>query len=158
MLEAKPAPEFWARFDTAPDPRRAFREAIERELPGFAHYLLSMTIEPRFQGRRYGVTSFIPDEIAQTLFEGEPEHHLLLLIDKAGLFEDGKPWEGDAEDLKEHLCREASPARGSALRLLGACPTACGQHLARLKVKFPARIEKHRTGQRRDWIIHRPPA
>lgn len=157
MLEAKPAPEFWQQFATARDPRVAFREAIERELPAYAHALLASQIPEKFKGRRYGVTSYIPEEIAQTLFEGEPEHHLLLLIDKADIFEAGEDWVGDAEDLKQTLCREASPVRASAVRLLGAYPTACGQYLARLLVKFPSRIEKHRKANWRGWIIH-PPA
>ncbi len=157
MLEAKPAPDFWQQFASATDPRKAFREAIERELPAFAHALIALQIPEKFKGRRYGVASYIPEEIAQTLFEGEPEHHLLLLIDKADIFEDGEPWQGDAEDLKQTLCREASPVRASAVRLLGAYPTACGQYLARLAVKFPARIRKHRKANWRGWIIH-PPA
>lgn len=157
MLEAKSAPDFWQRFTSAADPRKAFREAIERELPAFAHLLLAMPIPEQFKGRRYGVTSYIPEEIAQTLFEGEPEHHLLLLLDKAEIFEDGKAWEGDAEDLKQHLSRDTSPVRASAIRLLGAYPTACGQYLARLAAKFPGRVKKHRKANWRGWIIH-PPA
>jgi hypothetical protein len=153
ILEAKSAPEFWQRFTNDDDPRKAFREAIDRELPAFADFLLGMPIPERFKGRRYGVTSHIPEEIAQTLFEGEPEHHLLLLLDKAGIFEDGEAWEGDAEDLKQHLCSDGSPVRASAIRLLGAYPTACGQYLARLAAKFPARIKKHRKANWRGWII-----
>ena len=157
MLEAKPVPDFWQRFASMPDPRRAFRETIEAELPAFAHYLVNTSIAERFQSRRFGVKAFIPEELAQTLFESEPEHHLLLLIDKADLFEDGKTWEGDAEDLKQHLCRDASPVRGSATRLLGAYPTACGQYLARLERRFPSRIKRApRKAYCRDWIIHPP--
>jgi len=157
MLTAKPAPEFWQRFADAPDPWAAFRAAIDAELPAFADLLLTMPIPENLRGRRFGVTSFIPEEIAQTIFESETEHHLLLLIDKAGLFEDGEQWEGDAEDLKQALCSDASPVRASATRLLNAYPEKCGQLLAKLRSRFPERFEKHRKSNHRGWII-RPPA
>ncbi len=169
MLKAQQAPEFWQRFARTPDPRVAFRDAIDAEMPAFAHYLLSMPVPPQMKGRRYGVQSFIPEDVAESLFESEPEHHLLLLIEKA-LFgrkivedENGEkwipvekpvPWEGDAEDLKQTLCAESSPVRASATRLLAAYPTACGQYLARLASKFPDRIQKHRTAASRNWVIH----
>ncbi len=169
MLQAQPAPDFWQRFAGEPDPRVAFRTAIDAELPAFAHFLLSMPIPTHLQGRRYGVKSSIPEEIAESLFESEPEHHLLLLIDKA-LFgrksvedeegekwiplENPQPWEGDAEDLKQALCAESSPVRSSATRLLSAYPTACGQYLSRLMNRFPERFKKHRTATVRGWIIH----
>jgi hypothetical protein len=160
MLTAKQAPEFWARFSESPDPRKAFREAIESQLPAFIHYLTTTPILDSLKGRRYGVKSIMPEEIAQIIFESEPEHHLLLLIDKE-IFKPGRldtgPWTGDAEDLKQTLCDEASLVRPSATRLLAAYPTACGQYLARLEAKFPDRFAKHRTANKRDWIIQ-PPA
>ena len=160
MEQAKPAPEFWTRFADAPDPRKAFRDASEGELPAFAAYLLSMPIPERLKGKRYGVQSFIPAEIAQTIFESEPEHHLMLLIDKA-IFPETmthvEPWCGDAVDLKQARCSEGSTVRGSASRLLGAYPTATGQYLARLAFKFPTRFEKNRSAKKRGWII-RPPS
>jgi hypothetical protein len=162
MLKANPAPDFWERFANAADPRKAFREAIEAELPAFAHYLVKLNIPSDLQSRRFGVKSFIPDDIAQTLFEGEPEHYLLLLIDKC-LFPPTltkpEPWEGDAEDLKQTLCAEGSSVRPSAIRLLGSYPNVCGQYLARLKSKFPARIERPtRKANSRPWRINPPAA
>ncbi len=161
MLQAKPAPDFWERFANEHDPRAAFREAIERELPAFAHYLLSMPIPVALQGRRFGVQSYIPEDIGQTIFEGEPEHHLLLLINK-GIFAparlDDGPWRGDAEDLKQALSGDASPVQASARRLLGGVQIATvGIWLSHLESKFPGRVSKHRTAKERGWII-RPPA
>ncbi len=156
MLKAQQAPEFWQRFAGTPDPRLAFRAAIDAEMPAFAHYLLSMPVPPHMKGRRYGVQSFIPEDVAQSLFESEPEHHLLLLIDKVIFGPDrleGGPWEGDAEDLKQALCAETSSGRASANRLLSAYPTACGVYLARLASKYPDRIQKHRTAASRNWVI-----
>jgi len=157
MLQAKQAPEFWQRFANEPDPRKAFRDAIDRELPAFAHWLLGLAVPPDLQGRRYGVQSYIPEELGLTIFEGEQEHHLLLLIDK-GLFaeEDAPtPWRGDAEDLKQALCAELSPVRGSASRLMGNIQlSTVGIWLSHLASKFPSRVVKHRTADKRDWIIH----
>jgi hypothetical protein len=158
MLQARRAPQFWAQFEDQPDPRKAFREAINRELPAFADFLLTMPIPPEMIGRRYGVASFIPEELALTIFEGEPEHHLLLLIDKglvAG-FDDEGLWKGDSEDLKQALCGESSSVRGSAVRLLGGVQAATlGIWLSHLAQKFPARVRKHRTADTREWIISR---
>jgi len=159
LLQAKPAPKFWARFGEATDPRKAFRDAIESELPAFADYLLSMPVPPALQGRRYGVASYVPEEIGQAIFEGEPEHHLMLLINK-GLFADGDagPWQGDADDLKQALCADTSSVKGSAVRLMGNLQLATvGIWLAHLATKFPARVRKHRTSEKRGWIIT-PPA
>lgn len=161
MLQAKPAPEFWARYADAPDPRKAFRDDIEAASPAFCHYLQQLTIPDAMQGRRYGVASYIPEEIGLLIFEGEPEHHLLLLIDKS-LFDDDDErtaWRGDAEDLKQALCAESSPVRASAVRLLGGVQLATiGIWLSHLAAKFPARIQKHRRGDKREWIINPPSA
>jgi len=161
MLQARPAPEFWERFADAEDPRLAFREGVAREMPAFAAELLAFVIPQSLAGRRYGVRSGIPEDIAQTLFEAEPEHHLLMLIDKdlfpADRIGGAEPWRGDAEDLKQRLSGDTSEVRASAVRLLGAYPTACGQYLARLAAKFPTRFRRERTASKRGWCIH-PPA
>ncbi|MGB8352294.1 MAG: primase-helicase family protein [Chthoniobacteraceae bacterium] len=161
LLKAKLAPEFWTRFDDTPDYRKAFREAIDRELPAFAEYLLSMAVPTGLVSRRYGVQSFIPEDIKQTMFESESEHHLLLLIDKCIFSPDkleNKQWEGSAEDLKQALCAEGSNVKDSAHRLLGLYPIVCGQYLRRLMDKFPARFQKHRSASKREWIIQPPAA
>ena len=160
MLQAKPAPEFWARFANAPDPRQAFRDAIEGALSAFCHYLLHMPIPAAMQARRYGVASYIPEDIALRIFEGEPEHHLLLLIEKAFFADEDERdvWRGDAEDLKQTLCADSSPVRGSAVRLLGGVQLATiGIWLSHLAAKFPARVQKHRKGDKREWLVN-PPA
>ncbi|HEY5706309.1 MAG TPA: primase-helicase family protein [Terrimicrobiaceae bacterium] len=159
LLEANPCPEFWSKFENSSDPRIAFREAVTSELPAFADFLLKMEIPTALVGRRYGVRSYISEELAQTLFESEPEHHLLILIDKELWREQETvvPWQGDAEDLKQALTSESSSVRASASRLLGAYPTACGQYLARLASKLPDRFEKKRTAEKRGWRIN-PPA
>ena len=161
MLQAKPAPEFWARFSDASDMREAFLSAIERELPAFAHDLATVPVPQHLEDRRYGLKSFIPDELARTIFEGEPEHHLWLLINK-GIFpeerEGSGPWSGDAEDLKGKLCADGCPVRASASRLLGSVHlSTIGTWLRQLKARFPTRFDRHRKGDERTWIIH-PPA
>ena len=112
------------------------------------------------QGRRYGVASHIPEEIGLLIFEGEPEHHLWLLINKAFFADedDCDVWRGDAEDLKQALCADSSLVRASAVRLLGGVQLATiGIWLSHLAAKFPARVEKHRTADKRGWIVN-PPA
>ena len=159
ILSAAPAPEFWEQFASAPDPRKAFREAIERELPAFAPYLITMKIEDRFKSRRFGVTHYIPEELARAIHEGEPEFHLAMLIDKAGLFEDGEAWQGDAEDLRQTLCAEGSPVKDAAGRLLKQLAlSTIGKWLALLETQTPRRYKFHRTGNARKWIIQPPPA
>lgn len=161
MLQAKQAPEFWLRFADDPDPRKAFRDSVNRELPAFVHWLETMTIPENLQARRYGVKSHIPEEIGLTIFEGEPEHHLLLLLDK-GLWPADEPrqtWRGDAEDLKQALCSDNSSVKGSATRLIGGMQLATvGIWLSHLASKFPSRVVKHRTAEKREWVIHPPAA
>lgn len=163
LLKVNHAPKYWERFAAASDPRRAFREAIQGELGAFAAMLRDWTIPARLVGTRYGVRSYIEPDLAQTLFESEPEALLLLLVDKC-LWDDPdgdekrEPWRGDAEDLRNRLTDDASPVRVAAQRLLNSYPTACGQYLARLANRFPDRIQRKRTAQSRDWIIHPPAA
>ena len=154
MLQARQAPEFWAQFEKENDPRDAFREAIRRELAAFAHDLEIMPIPVKLQGRRYGVQSFIPDELAQTIFEGESEYHLWLLISKGIFSTERGPWSGDAQDLKETLCANECVVRESARKLMGGVQlSTIGGWLRQLKDKFPNRIEKSRTAKERTWII-----
>jgi len=161
MIEAKSCPEFWQKFASEEDPRLAFRTAITSELPAFVNFLSSVEIPENLKHQRYGIRSYVPDELAETLFESEPEHHLLLLIEKA-LWKDNdettfrEPWIGDAEELKQLLTAESSPVRASATRLLSAYPTACGQYLARLNERFPGRIRPKRSNRKRNWIITPP--
>ena len=165
MFLVSPCPDFWKGFQDESDPRRAVREAITAELPAFCRYLLELEIPQEMksgeEGRRYGVRSHVPVEIASMLFEQEPEYHLLMLIDKE-LFgpqspHEGGDWIGDAEDLKQFLTSEVRASRQSAQRLLGTYSSACGQLLAKLKDRYPSRIRKHRKSASRDWIIS-PPA
>ncbi len=159
MLTVRPAPEFWERFADEPDPRSAFREAIAAEMPAYAHYLLSLAIPPELLARRYGVASFIPEELGDDIFEGEPEHHLLLLINK-GLKTSDEPWEGDAEDLKQTLCADDSPVKSSARKLIGSLANlgTLGIWLKHLSVRYPSRIKQaRRKATERPWIIHRAP-
>lgn len=159
MLKVAAVPQFWEEFSNAPDPRQAFREAIEAELPAFVHHLVSMEIPERLQGRRYGVASFINDDLRHAMAEDEPHRQLLLLIDKH-LFGDGgrERWKGDAEDLKQKLCADDSPVRGSAARLLsGKYASFCGQLLSAIAHELPQRVSSHRSSESRNWIIN-PPA
>lgn len=160
VLEAKSAPAFWERFESALDPRLAFREAIENELQALADLLTKTPIPADIVGKRYGVKSFIPQELAESLFESEPEYSLLLLADKV-LWRGGstpEDWRGDAEDLKLILTNECSEVRASALSICKPGLPFIGTLLGKLASALPDRVEKaRRTGKQRGWVIH-PPA
>jgi len=158
ILEAKSAPDFWKRFDDAADPRHAFRAAFTQELPALAYLLASQPVPASLVGKRYGVKSFIPPELAESLFESEPEFSLLMLADKV-LWENQttpETWRGDAEDLKHALTDEGSVVRSSAA---GLCKNLqfLGTLLAKLSKAFPHRVEKiKRTGTERGWLFYPP--
>ena len=118
-----------------------------------------MEIPAKLQSRRYGVRSHLAPDIAEILFEGEPESHLLMLLDMGLWSEDQprEPWRGNAEELKQALTAEGSPVRATANKLLNQFANCAGQYLGRLEKRMPARFSKARTGTKRDWLIH-PPA
>ena len=159
MRQAQDAREFFLEFKDAPNPRRAVQDAIEEELPAFCNELLKLEIPEEMKSSRYGVASYVGEELASMLFEQEPESQLLLLIDKElfgpGSIHAGKDWQGDAEDLQQYLTDDARPSRKSASKLLNYS-TACGQLLAKLKSKYPSRFRKHRKADHRGWIISPP--
>lgn len=161
ILEAKSSPQFWNRFDSFADPRVAFREAFDREMPALAHMLATMDIPERLTGKRYGVKSFIPQELSERLFESEPEFSLLLLIEKE-LWrgqDSPAPWRGDAEDLRHALTHESSEVRSSALGLCKPGLAFIGILLQKLSRALPARVVRApRTGKERGWIINPPAA
>lgn len=162
ILEAGKAEDFWKEFDQLPDPRRAFREAIERELPSFAHELLEWKVPTALNsgpdGRRYGVRSFMPEALAQEFMEGEPEFALLRLIDRELWKDEENPadWEGEAEDLKKKLTDADSSLRSSAVRLCSSTVTL-GIYLNKLEKAYPERVKKlKRSAYKRPWKIIPP--
>jgi hypothetical protein len=160
LLHVRPCPEFWAQFEGHEDPRFAFREAMAAQMPAFADMLLSLEIPEQLRSRRYGVKSYLAPDIAQILFEGEPESHLLLLIDMV-IWSNDAPrtaWKGNAEELKMLLTADDSPVRATAVKLLGQFANCCGQFLGRLEKRMPGRFSKARTGTKRDWLIQPPPS
>jgi len=154
IIEAKACPDFWTRFESEKDPRAAFRGAFDRELPALANLLSTMTIPDRLAGKRYGVASFIPDELAAALAENEPEFILLMLIDKE-LWRDlpKEPWHGDADDLKHVLTGEGSTVRASSIKLCARLDFL-GTLLSKLARAVPSRVKKlPRTAFERGWEI-----
>ena len=85
-----------------------------------------------------------------------PERHLLSLIDNELFFRKGEEpppeWKGNATELVQTLCSEASKTRESARRLL-TVPAICSQLLARLRDKIPDRFISMRTASGVQWII-----
>ncbi len=168
LFQTQRAPaEFWEQFAGAPDPRAAFREAIARELPAFAYDLLLWEIPPAIRGRRFGVSAFHNLDLLEELFESEPECLLLDMIDRE-LF--GNParrdpsaqWEGGAIDLENYL--KADEMKNTVMhqaRKLLSFEQACCQNLAKLRKRFPHRVQKpDRKGENRErrvWRIFPPP-
>ena len=152
---------FWEQFANAPDDRAAFRDTIERELPAYAYYLEHMEIPEKIRARRFGVQAFHNLEMLEELFEQEPECLLLDMIDRE-IFgnesrrDPGEKWEGGAIDLENWLKADASTVQHQARKLLSH-EQACSQNLAKLRKRFPLRIEKPpHTREKRLWLIHPP--
>jgi len=152
LFSVKPYPEFWQEFENEKDPRKAFATAIENELPSFIEVLRNTIVMEEYYGRRFGVKSYVDDDIAEKLYDAESDCYFLLLIDKA-LWKSGKPfWEGDAEDLFQLLSLEDSGVAVSVRKFLSN-GNHCGQLLAKLHTRYPGRFSYRRTNQKRLWHI-----
>jgi hypothetical protein len=158
LVESKPMP-MPARTD---EQRRAFRLAIYSELPAFVHFLLNWTVPPELlrseHADRFGVDAFQHPQIIADLFEQEPESGLLYMVDNE-LFDNSKDaaswgWR-PAMELHEQLTGEACRFASQAKKLF-SFPGACGSYLAKLREKYPERIQSKHTKAGNVWMILPP--
>jgi hypothetical protein len=157
MLKVRRCEDYWASFANADDPRRAFSEAIARELPAFADFLLGWNVPEQLKSRRFGVKHFHHPFVLSDLFDQEPESLLLSMIDRE-LFKgvrSGQTWEGSLSDLEQFLKSEECESHSEARKLLSG-PSSCGTYIGRLKLKFPDRFIPRRSSTRRRWNILPP--
>lgn len=158
LVESKPMP-MPARSDAE---RRAFRMKIYSELPAFVHFLLSWTIPAELLGNehadRFGCSAFQHPQIIADLFEQEPESGLLYMIDNE-LFDNVKDKDAwgwrPAMELHEHLAGETCRFASQAKKLF-SFPGACGSYLAKLREKYPDRIQSRHTKTGNVWLILPP--
>jgi hypothetical protein len=158
LVESKPMP-MPAR---TVEERRAFRMAIQTELPAFVHFLLNWTIPAELQksehAGRFGHDAFHHPQIIADLFEQEPESGLLYMIDNevfdTMLDQTPEPWGwSPAMQLQEKLTADSGRFAAQAKKLF-SYPGACGSLLARLHEKFPQRFKKKHTNTGNVWMIY----
>jgi hypothetical protein len=154
------------------DERAAFRAEITRELHGYLHYLLNMEIPPDLRHPRYGVKSYLNEELLGSLNEIAPEFRLLDLIDncvfRAKPEEDPqrfspvkrepvkyKALKKTATEWEECLRDAASSLRDQVNKLLYAS-NICGTYLTRLEDKAPDRVTSTKSNGTKKYEI-RPP-
>lgn len=158
LCESRPMP-----MPTAtPEDRRAFREAIARELPAFVSFLLSWEIPASLRqtkhASRFGHDHFHHPELTAALFEQEPQNSLLYMLDNFGdLYGDGDAWGwAAAEELREKLSEDGR--FGAQARKLFTFANACGTYLSKLEEKFPERFLHKHTKRGNVWLIRRAEA
>lgn len=156
--------------------REAFRNAIAKELPAYAWWLLN-EFEIAHPSTRFGVREYHHPALAMELFDDTPAAELLQIVDAAEL----RAGSSDASevyrlwDVASHADKEKDEWEGSALDLerllLGeggwVCSVAreakrlCAHNrierlLSRLKEDQADRVKQHRTSAERRWVILAP--
>ena len=121
----------------SPEERRAFRNKIHEELPGYVYFLLHEYVMPpelACPRNRYGITHFHHPELLAGLEELAPESKLDEIIQTV-LFDSvcPSPWEGKSSDLEAHL---RNSTRGFEISKLLSFQNACGTYLGRLAKRY----------------------
>lgn len=120
------------------------KAALARELPAIRRWLADFTVPKSWANKRFGVKAWHDPELLERVAELSPESSLLSLIDDHL----NMPWTGSATKLETELCN----AEKSAARLFHHT-SACGQMLARLAAKLPARFKQTRSDGKTRWTI-----
>lgn len=128
-----------------------FLMGMQMELPAYHAWLSSWRVPAAIQNRRFGVIAYQHPDLLEALEDMAPEVRLLNFIDQL------KPgtswpteWQGTASDLEAILIERDKTGR--VQRTL-TFPTACGVYLARLKHRYPDRVQ---TVGRSTWKILGP--
>lgn len=159
LVESKPMP-MPTRTD---EQRNVFRMKINSELPAFAHFLLNeWSVPPELlrsvHADRFGFDAYQHPWIISALFDNEPEGELLHMIDNE-LFDNSKDAEAwgwrSMMELQELLTAENGRYAARARRLFNF-NNACGFYLAKLREKFPERVQSKHTKGGNVWLILPP--
>jgi hypothetical protein len=153
--------------------RAAFREAIARELPAYAWWLLNtFQIPEGMASKRFGVREWLHPGLATELFDDTPAAELLAILDAATFDGDTlKLWDLDSDSSAKGATWEGTAIQLEAL-LLGNVPNVpcsvqeemrkwskfhkLSHALARLEQDQDQRVAKHRMKTERRWIVARP--
>jgi hypothetical protein len=136
--------------------RTAFRARVGQDMHGYLHYLLNMKIPPDLIHPRYGVKSYLNEELLGSLNEIAPEFRLLDLIDycfaeafrKGPIKRTSTEWENDLRN--PDFC-----LRDQINKLLYASNT-CGTYLTRLEEKVPHRVSSIKSNGTKKYMIQPP--
>lgn len=142
----------------SPRERRAFREALDSELPHFIHYLCGLQIPPSLGSARFGVTHFHHPEILAALSESTRSGQLLRLIDFElfGNASTAPAWRGSAAELRNQLLRGKAKRQNESGGIL-ASANVVGALLGHLAAsEAHGRIRYERTANWRGWILLPP--
>ena len=151
--------------------KKAFREAVTRELPAFLHFLEQWEIPPQLRGDRFPIRHFHHPELLAMLEANSQEIRLLNLIDRE-LFPGARalspyeqslgqvlpgpqPWDGRALTLEQRLKSDTSSVRREAEQLF-SFGSACGTFLGRLRVRRPGRVSGRVLHGENVWTIQPP--
>ncbi|NWK54312.1 hypothetical protein HW115_01720 [Verrucomicrobiaceae bacterium N1E253] len=147
--------------------KKALREQIEQELPGFLWWLLNKyQIPQERECGRFCISTWHNDEILKLIHAESEEGQFLTLIDShfwSGNDEADEiiprleKWQGEALELKNQLCSSGShAAQRSAEKLLGTWSNKPGKLLGKLKKLHGGRIRSKITNGKTIWTIYPP--
>lgn len=127
---------------TTNDENTAWTDALRRELPAFAAFLLGYHSPEEIElNERSRVAILRHPELLAALREMQPEMRLMELIDTLGLLDDlpDRKWEGSASDFERRL---RGKDQTGMLERIFTNGQAAGRMLAELARVAPARVER----------------
>src|ERR1044072_624830 len=128
------------------DGRKAYREQLSAELPGYLFWLRAWKMPAAMRDKRNGCIAYQNPDLKRMLEDLEPEHKLWVLIQALGVIPKGfEGWTGTSGKL-ELLLREKDRS-GDVARTL-YYNTACGVLLDRLNKLYPENVIKKSVGHR----------
>lgn len=132
-----------------------FLGTMQTELPAYFSWLRSWRVPQEMKNRRFGVIAYQHPKLLEALEDLAPEVRLMGFIDTLKPGENWPSfWSGTAADLEAALLEKDKTGR--VQRLL-TYSTACGVYLARLKHRYPERVENlGREDNRVIWRLTGP--
>lgn len=150
LLRASPATFPFGTDDL--EGRKAFRQRLSQELPGYLYWLRAWRMPASLHDQRYGCVAYQNDDLKKMLQDLEPEYKLWMLIQTLGVIPTGHfGWKGTAAKLEMMLRHEDTS--GDIARLF-YFNTACGVLLNKLaKIHKRNVIKKSQKHGQQMWQI-----
>jgi hypothetical protein len=130
------------------DEKKAFSNALQRELPAFLSYLESFTTPEHLSDSRDGVTAWKDSELLEAIQEISPERKLenliVLWLESSTFLNSGESKSMSAAELEADLQHKDCPTSDQARNLL-KYHSNCGRLLSTLLKQK----SKHVTGKRK---------